>query len=185
MLMEIKTSRMILRPWEMSDADWLYFYAKDDEIGPLAGWPRHTSVENSKERIYRFLMRNEYYALYSIKEKHIIGSLALSIGKDSTLALEDNEAEIGYWLGRPFWGQGYMHEAIVGLLKHAFEDLKLERIYASHNGENVRSENVLNRLGFELQSVKYHVYNTLLNEAFNMKVSTLDKDKFYELLKAY
>ena len=49
--MEFKTERLILRPWEESDAESLYEYAKDPLVGPIAGWPVHTSVENSREII--------------------------------------------------------------------------------------------------------------------------------------
>ena len=44
---EIVTERLILRPWQESDAESLYKYARDPEIGPIAGWPPHTSVEDS------------------------------------------------------------------------------------------------------------------------------------------
>ena len=40
--MILKTERLILRPWEESDSEWLYEYAKDPEVGPIAGWPPHT-----------------------------------------------------------------------------------------------------------------------------------------------
>ena len=49
--MELKTERLILRPWQESDAESCYEYAKDPQVGPEAGWPVHTSVENSREII--------------------------------------------------------------------------------------------------------------------------------------
>ena len=49
--MVLNTKRLILRPWNESDAESLYEYAKDDRVGPIAGWPVHTSVENSREII--------------------------------------------------------------------------------------------------------------------------------------
>ena len=49
--MIFETERLILRPWEETDAESLYEYAKDDRIGPIAGWPVHTNVENSREII--------------------------------------------------------------------------------------------------------------------------------------
>ena len=47
----LQTTRLILRPWREEDADDLYIYASDPEVGPPAGWPPHTSVENSREII--------------------------------------------------------------------------------------------------------------------------------------
>lgn len=49
--MEFRTERLIIRPWKDTDAEDLYKYAKDPEVGPIAGWPVHTSVENSLEII--------------------------------------------------------------------------------------------------------------------------------------
>lgn len=46
--MILKTKRLILRPWLQDDANSLYKYAKDSRVGPVAGWPVHTSVENSR-----------------------------------------------------------------------------------------------------------------------------------------
>ena len=52
--MILETERLILRPWNETDAESLYEYAKDDRVGPIAGWPPHTSVENSREVIKLF-----------------------------------------------------------------------------------------------------------------------------------
>ena len=45
--MKLETTRLLLRPWKESDAESCYEYAKDPQVGPSAGWPVHTSVENS------------------------------------------------------------------------------------------------------------------------------------------
>ena len=55
--MKLETERLILRPWTEEDAEALYRYAQDDRIGPAAGWPPHTSVENSREIIRGVLSR--------------------------------------------------------------------------------------------------------------------------------
>jgi len=61
--MELRTERLILRPWRESDAESLYEYAKDPAVGPIAGWPPHTSVENSLEIIRGVLSEKETYAV--------------------------------------------------------------------------------------------------------------------------
>ena len=50
----METERLILRPWTEDDAESLFKYAQDQAIGPIAGWPPHTSVENSKEVIKKY-----------------------------------------------------------------------------------------------------------------------------------
>ena len=61
--MILETNRLILRPWCESDAEYLYTYASDPEVGPPAGWPPHTSVENSREIIRTVLSKPETYAV--------------------------------------------------------------------------------------------------------------------------
>ena len=59
----LNTDRLILRPWADADAESLYEYAKDDRVGPIAGWPPHTSVENSREIIQTVLSAPGTYAV--------------------------------------------------------------------------------------------------------------------------
>ena len=61
--MIIETERLILRPWEVSDAESLYTYAKDSAVGPIAGWPVHTSAENSVDIIKKMLSAPDIYAV--------------------------------------------------------------------------------------------------------------------------
>ena len=61
--MIFETDRLIIRPWSLDDAESLYKYAKDPLVGPVAGWPIHTSVDNSKEIIKTVLSADETYAV--------------------------------------------------------------------------------------------------------------------------
>lgn len=61
--MVLTTNRLILRPWQETDAADLYFYAKDERIGPIAGWPTHKSEEESLSIIKNIFMRDEIYAV--------------------------------------------------------------------------------------------------------------------------
>ena len=60
---EIVTERLVLRPWQESDAESLYKYAQDPAIGPIAGWPPHTSVEDSLNIIRTVFAAPETYAV--------------------------------------------------------------------------------------------------------------------------
>ena len=59
----LETERLILRPWEEKDANDLFQYASNPEVGPVAGWPVHTSVENSREIIKNYFSAPEIYAI--------------------------------------------------------------------------------------------------------------------------
>ena len=104
--MEFITERLILRPWQESDAERLFEYAKDPEVGPIAGWPVHTSVENSLDIIRNVLSVDETYAVCLKDDNRAIGSVGLIPPMQSHTKAAADEIEIGYWLGVPFWGNG-------------------------------------------------------------------------------
>ena len=97
--MTLETKRLILRPWEESDAEECYKYAKDPLVGPAAGWAAHTSVEYSRQVIRDVLMVPETYAIVLKKTGLPIGSIGLH---HNDLASKDDEAELGYWIGGPY-----------------------------------------------------------------------------------
>lgn len=146
--MQLTTERLILRPWLDSDAEDLYKYAKSPEVGPIAGWPVHTSVENSREIIKNVLAVDETYAVCLKEDGRAIGSVGLLIGEASNLSLPETEGEIGYWIGVSFWGQGLIPEAVRELIHHGFEDLGLDALWCGYFDGNVKSKRVQEKCGF-------------------------------------
>jgi len=120
------TERLILRPWHGddadadADADALYELARDERVGPAAGWPPHRSVEESANVIRSVFSAPETYAVVSRETDCIVGCIGL-IGADvSNIPVASDEAEVGYWLGVTYWGRGLMSEALLELMRHAF-----------------------------------------------------------------
>lgn len=146
--MTIETDRLILRPWRESDAESLYRYAKDPDIGPIAGWPVHTSVENSREIIRGVLSAEGTFAVVLRETGEAIGSIGLMVGAASNLGLPASESEIGYWIGRPFWGQGLIPEAARELMRYAFEERSIETLWCGYFDGNEKSRRVGEKLGF-------------------------------------
>ena len=146
--MILTTERLIMRPWEEDDAEDLYEYAKDERIGPPTGWPAHTSVENSCAIIRTILSAPETYAVCLKEDGRPIGSIGLMIGGQSNIGLPNTEAEIGYWIGVPFWGQGLIPEGVKEIIRHAFEDLGLEVIWCGYFEGNDKSRRVQEKCGF-------------------------------------
>ncbi|MBQ7321462.1 MAG: GNAT family N-acetyltransferase [Clostridia bacterium] len=146
--MILQTKRLILRPWREDDAEDLFTYAGDPEVGPPAGWQPHTSVENSREIIRTVLSAPETYAVCLKETGKPIGSIGFH---RNDLAQADDEYELGYWIGKPFWGQGLIPEASREMLRYAFEDLGMRRIWCGYYDGNEKSRRVQEKLGFVYQ----------------------------------
>lgn len=175
--MIIETERIILRPWEESDAEWLYKYASDPRVGPIAGWPVHTSVENSREIIKTVLSAPETYAVVLKSEGHAVGSVGLMIGNASNLDIPEDEGEIGYWIGVPYWGQGLIPEAVKELIKYAFDKLNLKRLWCGYFDENEKSKRAQEKCGFVYHHTNENVYWALMGDVRTEHVTCLEKNK--------
>ena len=175
--MNLITERLILRPWEESDAESLYKYAKDPQVGPIAGWPPHTSVEDSRDIIKSVLAVNETYAICKRQDNRAIGSSGLMRVEQSNLDIPEDEGEIGYWIGVPFWGQGYAPEAARELIRHGFEDLKLNRIWCGYFEGNDKSKRVQEKCGFRYHHTNKDIYWALMDEVRTEHVTCLEKEE--------
>lgn len=159
--MTFETERLILRPWCEEDAEALYEYARDPEVGPAAGWQPHASVEDSREIIRSVLSAPETYAVCLKENRTPIGSIGFH-RKD--LAVSDDEYELGYWIGKPFWGQGLIPEAGREMLRHAFLNLGMQRIWCGYYDGNRKSRRVQDKLGFSYHHTTEGIELPLLGE---------------------
>ena len=171
----LETKRLLLRPWQESDAGTLYEYAKDPAVGPPAGWPPHTSVENSRQIIRDVLSAPETYAV-CLKDGTPIGSVGLHLKTDMTD--REDECELGYWIGKPFWGQGLIPEASRELLRHAFEDLGMRAVWCGYYEGNEKSHRVQQKLGFVYRYTSYNLDVKLMGEKRTGHTSLLTKEKW-------
>lgn len=173
----IETDRLILRPWQESDAEALYTYASDPGVGLPAGWPPHTSVRNSREIIKAVLSKPEIYAV-CLKDGMPIGSVGLQLNGSTDMTDRDDECELGYWIGKPFWGQGLIPEASRELLRHAFEDLGMRAVWCGYYDGNERSRKVQTKLGFVYQHKTEGLEVSLLNEVRTGHCNLMTKDRW-------
>lgn len=152
----IETPRLILRPWREDDAECLFKYARDPDVGPVAGWPPHTSVENSREIIRTVFSAPETYAVVLKETNEAIGCCGImSFNSLHATDMNNGEAEIGYWVGKPYWGQGLIPEAVKALLSRCFNELSIDVVWCSHYDGNLKSKRVCEKSGF-----KFHHTNT-------------------------
>jgi len=140
---ELNTTRLILRKIKLSDVPSLIKYINNKKIADnLINIPFPFGEEDAIFRMNFVLegFKNEERFVFAITEKEqdeLIGQMGLHLDKSN------NKAEIGYWIGVPFWNKGIATEALEAILKFGFEELKLNKIYATHYIENPSSGKVL------------------------------------------
>lgn len=157
------SERIVLRPWQVKDADWMYRWARDPEIGLLCGWKPHQSLEESRALCHHFSRATNLYAI-CLREQNgeciPIGSIGLHL--HDGLKVDQDEVQkalslskktlpaysLGCWLARPYWRQGLMKEAASLLLRLAFETLELPRLYYCYYQGNDASRALQQSLGF-------------------------------------
>jgi Acetyltransferases, including N-acetylases of ribosomal proteins len=141
-----ETECLVLRSWCTDDAEALFRYASDPEVGPMAGWPVHTSVADSTSIIETVLMKPGIYAVTLKKTGEPIGSIGLEVNEKLNPGLD--ALELGYWIAAPFWGNGYVGEAAQALIDYTFEELGVPVIWCGAFEENAKSRRVQEKLGF-------------------------------------
>ena len=85
----IETARLRFRPWAESDAEALFKYASDPDVGPRAGWPPHQSVEESMEVIRNIFSNDHTWAIELKGEEVIIGCIGYYTHEESNIGIED------------------------------------------------------------------------------------------------
>ena len=185
----LKTNRLILRRFEESDAENIYEYAKDPDVGPIAGWPPHTSVSESLDVIRNVFSAAECYAVCLKEDGKAIGAIELKLNGHTDMTDRDDECELGYWLGKPFWGQVIMPEAAGEMLRHAFEDLGMQKVWCGYYDGNTKSKRVQEKCGFRYQWTTENVDVPLMHEKRTGHVNLMTKDswlwsRLYEAAKS-
>jgi len=149
----IATERLTLRFLDKADLPALFAIYSHPEVMRYWNYPPWTKLEQAQQ------MLNDTLEAY-----HDGSGLRLGIERKSDKVLvgacslfqfhmTSRRAEIGYLLGRPYWGSGYMHEALLAFVDHAFNRLHLNRLEADIDPRNLASAKTLERLGFKLEGV--------------------------------
>ncbi|MBO4834597.1 MAG: GNAT family N-acetyltransferase [Lachnospiraceae bacterium] len=178
--MKLETERLILRRFEESDAEDVFAYAKDPDVGPIAGWPPHQSVEESLDVIRNVLNGPEAYAICLKSDERAIGAIELKLKERTDFTERKDECELGYWLGKPFWGQGIMPEAAREMLRYAFEDLGMRKVWCGYYDGNTKSRRVQEKVGFRYQWTTPDVDVPLMKEKRIGHVNALTREEWKE-----
>ena len=175
------TDRLLLRKWAERDAKDLYRYASDPEVGLIAGWPPHSSVNESLDVIRNILNGAETYAVCLKTDGRAIGAIGLKLEESTGIAAgREDTCELSYWLGKPFWSRGIMTEAVREMIRHGFEELGVRTIWCEYYEGNIGSRRVQEKCGFHYQKTIREADVPLLREKRTVYVNSLNKAEYQE-----
>ena len=138
----IKTARLILRPLEDADAG---------RIAALAGeW----DIARMTARIqYPYSTELAHQWISDLADGEVVRGIVHDgelIGVTGYLPDDQGAAELGYWIGKPWWGRGFATEAAEAMIRYCFTSEKVARVTCSHFVDNPASQHIIIKLGFQL-----------------------------------
>ncbi len=160
---EIITDRLILRRFTLDDAESMYEnWAKDSEVTKYLRWPPHENVEVSKRLLNQWVESYHDLSYYSwaiaFKEDNIpVGSIGLN-----TVSEIDEAGEIGYCIGKSWWGKGVMTEALKAVIRFCFDDVGFNRLETDHSVNNPASGRVMQKAGMLFEGIARQKYKSNL-----------------------
>ena len=179
----IETERLLLRPFEQADLYEFHEYASVEDVGEMAGWKHHETVEQTQEILDRFIEEKKTFAIVLKENNKVIGSLGVEkYGMEEALTEFDNYKgrEIGYVLSKDYWGRGIMPEAVHAVIDYLFNDLDLDFLICGYYDFNKQSKKVQEKCGFKpyrrlvmdtlLGTTEPGILNLLLNPNKNISL---------------
>ncbi len=145
--MTIKTTRLLLRPLEMSDAPDIQRLAGDKDVASTTLNIEHPYEDGMAEKWITSCQKMAdsgeliNFAITLQTDGNFLGAIGIHFQET------EGHAEIGYWVGKPYWNRGYASEAAKAVVEYGFTELSLDRIYAAHFTRNPASGRVLKNAG--------------------------------------
>lgn len=150
---DIKTERLLLRKFSIDDADAMYRnWASDPDVTKYLTWPTHTSIDDSKEVLEDWASsypQENYYQWAIVLREHgsdPIGSISAVFMNDDT-----DMVHVGYCLGKDWWHQGIMSEALKAVMDFFFDKVEANRIESRHDPRNPHSGMVMKKCGMKYE----------------------------------
>ena len=148
----LETDRLILRPFRAEDAKAMFDnWASDPEVTKFLSWPAYKSIDDAHTILKIWLEGYEKTDFYqwAIVLKGLdqpIGSISV-VNSETKVAM----AEIGYCIGKPWWGRGIMPEAVKAVMAYLFREVGMQRLEVGHDPNNPASGAVIRKCGFQYE----------------------------------
>ena len=153
----INTKKLTLRRIESADAEMMFQnWVTDSEVTRYLRFQPHKDIEETREIIQIWLedykKENTYLWGICLRNGELIGTIGMFINET------DLKADIGYCIGRNWWGKGYVSEALKAVIDYMFTNTDIERIEAYHAAENPASGKVMEKAGMAHEGFAKHKY---------------------------
>jgi len=177
-MVPIATTFGMIRPWSSQDVDALVKYANNRKIwiNMRDGFPYPYTREHARSFLEGASSQSPVTFCAIATPQEAIGGIGIGIKED----VHRLTAELGYWLGEPYWGQGIMTETVIKFTEYAFEEFGLVRIYAEPYAHNEASSRVLEKAGFALEGrMRCNVIKDgkIIDQLLYAKIRTPEKSK--------
>ena len=172
----LRTERLMLRPWRLTDLDDFFEYASVDGVGQMAGWKPHETKDDSLFILKKFIDGKKTFALEL--DGKVIGSLGVEkYDEERFPEFADKKArELGFVLSRGYWGRGLMPEAVRAVQRWLFEEVGLDMLLCGHFTRNERSARVQRKCGFHHYS--FGVYKTQMGPIENDETEIITREEW-------
>ncbi|KXO08025.1 putative acetyltransferase [Moritella sp. JT01] len=150
----LETKRLILRPYKYSDANQVKNLAGDSRVSdPTLNIPHPYTIDMAREWIstHKNKWQERTGLIYAVIEKdtdQLFGTMSL-------VEINETDAELGYWFGHPYWGNGYCSEAAEALIAYSFSVMGITSLYAEHLASNPASGRVMIKNGMHYSGSKH------------------------------
>ena len=147
----LKTERLRLRKAKLADADAIFRqYAQDPEVTKYVSWRAHQNVEETREYMGMCLLAWDvgkafHWVIESAEDKQVMGMIIARVNAEKW--------ELGYVLARAYWRQGYMTEALKGIIAWALKQKEIHRVWAVCDVDNIASARVMEKIGMQREGI--------------------------------
>ena len=156
---ELRTSRLLLRSFEREDISALVRLAGAREVAATTVNIPHPYTEDHARSFLAHGQddfragRSAIFVIAIAQHSELCGAVGLAI------VPAHQRAELGYWIGCPFWGRGFATEAATAVMAFGFDTLQLHKIHASYFAGNTASKRVLEKIGMRHEGLsREHIH---------------------------
>lgn len=175
----INTKRLTLRPFTLDDASSMFSnWANDDEVTKYLSWPTHKDINVTisilKLWVDSYKYNNFYqWGIVNNENNELIGGISIVSIEESI-----DSVEIGYCISRKYWNKGITTEALQHVIEFLFDEVKVNRIHARHDVNNIASERVMQKCGLKYEGTLRDAALTSRNTICDVKVHSILKKEY-------